>query len=169
MCERSNPYYYAFDILSDILSNGSSSRLTQRLVKDQQIFSSIDAYISGSTDAGLFHIAGKPAAGISLEEAELAINQELLLLQTQLVNEHELDKVKNKFEATQIFGNINYLTLATNLACHELIGSAEDIKHEVENYRSVTSGKLRAISHSVFNENNRIVLYYKKAQDSVHD
>ena len=58
MCSRTDPDYYAFDILSDILSNGASSRFVQRLVKDKQIFSSIDAYISGSIDAGLFHISG---------------------------------------------------------------------------------------------------------------
>ena len=68
MCDRLNADYYAFDILSDILSNGRSSRLNQHLVQEKQLFSSIDAYISGTIDAGLFHISGKPAAGVSLEE-----------------------------------------------------------------------------------------------------
>ena len=65
-----HPDYYAFDILSDVLSNGRSSRLNQRLVQQKQLFSSIDAYISGSVDAGLFHISGKPSAGVTLEQAE---------------------------------------------------------------------------------------------------
>ena len=56
MCSRNHPDYYAFDMLSDLLSSGRSSRFVQHLVQDKQIFNSIDAYISGSIDNGLFHI-----------------------------------------------------------------------------------------------------------------
>lgn len=87
-----HPDYYAFDILSDVLSNGRSSRLNQRLVQQKQLFSSIDAYISGSVDAGLFHISGKPSAGVTLEQAEAAVREELELLQQELVDEQELEK-----------------------------------------------------------------------------
>ncbi|MDE5759785.1 MAG: insulinase family protein, partial [Bacteroides sp.] len=59
MCGRNEADYYAFDILSDILSNGRSSRLTRKLVQEQKLFSSLDAYISGTRDAGLLHISGK--------------------------------------------------------------------------------------------------------------
>ena len=164
MCNRTDPDYYAFDILSDILSNGASSRFVQRLVKDKQIFSSIDAYISGSIDAGLFHISGKPATGVTLEEAEAAIYHELYLLQTELIGNEELEKVKNKFESPQIFGNINYLTVATNLAWFELHGNAEDINTEVDKYRAVTAEHLQTVAQKTFVETNRVVLYYKKKQ-----
>lgn len=159
MCDRLNADYYAFDILSDILSNGRSSRLNQHLVQEKQLFSSIDAYISGTIDAGLFHISGKPAAGVSLEEAEAAVREELNELQTALVQEHELEKVKNKFESTQIFGNINYLNVATNLAWFELNGQAEDMEKEVERYRAVTADRLKAVAQTAFREENGVVLY----------
>lgn len=162
MCERSHPDYYAFDILSDILSNGRSSRLNQHLMQDKQLFSSIDAYISGSIDAGLFHISGKPASGVSLEEAEAAVRGELILLQNETVTAQELEKVKNKFESTQIFGNINYLNVATNLAWFELNGRAEDMEQEVERYRSVTAEQLQTVAQKAFDKKNGVVLYYKK-------
>ena len=164
MCDRLNADYYAFDILSDILSNGRSSRLNQHLVQEKQLFSSIDAYISGTIDAGLFHISGKPAAGVSLEEAEAAVREELNELQTALVQEHELEKVKNKFESTQIFGNINYLNVATNLAWFELNGQAEDMEKEVERYRAVTADRLEAVAQTAFREENGVVLYYKSSK-----
>ena len=160
-----HPDYYAFDILSDVLSNGRSSRLNQRLVQQKQLFSSIDAYISGSVDAGLFHISGKPSAGVTLEQAEAAVREELELLQQELVDEQELEKVKNKFESTQIFGNINYLNVATNLAWFELLGRAEDMEKEVERYRSVTAEQLRTVAQSAFRKENGVVLYYKKQQN----
>ena len=96
MCGREDEDYYAYDILSDILSNGPSSRLNYRLVKERQLFSSIDAYISGSRDAGLLHVCGKPAQGVTLEQAEEAVRTELEQLATRPVDERELEKVKNK-------------------------------------------------------------------------
>lgn len=165
MPDHRHPDYYAFDILSDVLSNGRSSRLNQRLVQQKQLFSSIDAYISGSVDAGLFHISGKPSAGVTLEQAEAAVREELELLQQELVDEQELEKVKNKFESTQIFGNINYLNVATNLAWYELLGRAEDMEKEVDRYRSVTAEQLRAVAQSAFRKENGVILYYKKQQN----
>lgn len=162
MCSREDADYYAFDILSDILSNGRSSRLNHRLVQEQKLFSSIDAYISGTRDAGLVHVSGKPAAGVSLEQAEAAVREELRMLQQSPVGEQELEKVKNKFESTQIFGNINYLNVATNLAWFELTGQAEDIDCEVDRYRSVTAEQLHAVAQRTFREENSVVLYYKK-------
>lgn len=161
ICDRQSPDYYAFDILSDILSNGRSSRLNQHLVQERQVFSSIDAYISGSVDAGLFHISGKPAAGVSLEQAEAAVRGELQELQQTLIAQQELEKVKNKFESTQIFGNMNYLNVATNLAWFELNGRAEDMEREVERYRAVTADQLREVAQAAFNKANGVVLYYK--------
>ena len=162
MCSREDADYYAFDILSDILSNGRSSRLTRRLVQEQKIFSSIDAYISGTRDAGLLFVNGKPAAGVSLEQAEDAVRRELEELRQSFIGDQELEKVKNKFESTQIFGNINYLNVATNLAWYELIGQAEDIDREVGRYRSVTPEQLHTVARRAFRDENRVVLYYKK-------
>lgn len=162
MCSREDADYYAFDILSDVLSNGRSSRLTRRLVQEQKIFSSIDAYISGTRDAGLLFVNGKPAAGVSLEQAEDAVRRELEELRQSFIGDQELEKVKNKFESTQIFGNINYLNVATNLAWYELIGQAEDIDREVGRYRSVTPEQLHTVARRAFRDENRVVLYYKK-------
>ena len=160
-CDRLHPDYYTFDMLSDLLSSGRSCRLVQHLVLEKQIFSSIDAYISGSIDEGLFHIAGKPSPGISLEEAEEAIWEELEALKTVETDPYELEKVKNRYESEQIFNNLNYLNVATNLAFFELIGKAEDINHEVEKYRSVTSERIREVARKAFVRENCSVLYYK--------
>lgn len=163
-CDRKHPDYYAFDALSDILSNGKSSRLAQHLVRERRIFNSVDAYISGSIDAGLFTIFGKPAKGISLEEAEKAVWEELATLQEEQITEDELEKVKNRYESNQIFSNMNYLTVATNLAYAELIGKAEDINVDVANYRKVSTQQLQRIAQTTFQHSNCSTLYYKSIQ-----
>lgn len=166
MCARKHPDYYASDMLSDLLSNGRSSRLIQHLVQEKQVFNSIDAYISGSIDEGLFHIVGKPVPEVSLEEAEKAIWEELVLLTEGNIDENELEKVKNRYESEQIFNNLNYLNVATNLAYFELIGKAEDINTEVEKYRSVTKEQIQRTAKQMFVPENCSVLYYKSASKS---
>ena len=110
----------------------------------------------------MLHIGGKPSAGVSLEQAEAAVRKELQELQQVAIEEQELEKVKNKFESTQIFGNINYLNVATNLAWFELTGQAEDIDREVERYRAVTAERLKTVAQETFREENSVVLYYEK-------
>lgn len=162
MCSRSEADYYAYDILSDILSNGRSSRLNRRLVQEERIFSTIDAYISGSRDAGLLHISGKPVSGVSLQQAEEAVWRELERLTREPIEEDELEKVKNKFEATQIFGNIHYLQVATNLGWFALCGEPEDIDLEVPRYRAVSSEQLWQVACRTFRHKRCSTLYYLK-------
>ena len=161
MCDRHHADYPVYDIITDILSNGRSSRFIQHLVQENKIFTGIDAYITGSIDEGLLHIAGKPAEGISLEEAEKAIWAELDELKRVSVDELELEKVKNRYESEQIFNNINYLNVATNLAYFELWGKAEDINDEVRKYRSVTASQLQKVAQKTFIPENCSILYYK--------
>ncbi len=158
---RMHPDYCAYDIVSDVLSNGRSSRFNQHLVHEKKIFTSIDAYISGSIDPGLFHITGKTAEGVPLEEAEEAVWEELRVLKEELVPEEELTKVKNKFEANEIFGNMSYLHLGTNLAFFELMGRAELINDEVRRYQSVTSSQLQSIVRRAFDRSNCSIIHYK--------
>ena len=167
ICGRRDSSYHTFDIMSDILCNGRSSRLIQRLVIEKKIFSSIDAYISGSIDSGLFHITGKPCDGVSLEEAGKAVWEELEDLKNHPVEELELEKVKNRYESEQIFSNINYLNVATNLAFFELIGKAEDINDEVRKYRSVSSEQITEMARKCFINTNSNILYYKKASGEI--
>lgn len=161
MSNRMHPDYYVYDMITDILSNGRSSRFIQSLVQEQKLFTSIDTYISGSLDEGLLHVTGKPVEGVSLEQAEEAIWKELEKMKTVPVSEQELEKVKNRYESEQIFNNINYLNVATNLAFFELTGKAEDINEEVGKYRAVTAEQIQATSARCFVPENCSILYYK--------
>lgn len=161
MSNRMHPDYYVYDMITDILSNGRSSRFIQSLVQEQKLFTSIDAYISGSLDEGLLHVTGKPVEGVPLEQAEEAIWKELEKMKTVPVSEQELEKVKNRYESEQIFNNINYLNVATNLAFFELTGKAEDINEEVGKYRAVTAEQIQATSARCFVPENCSILYYK--------
>ena len=161
MGNRLSREYYVCDLLSDLLSNGRSSRLIRSLVQEQQLFSSVDAYIQGSIDEGLLQISGKLSEGISLEEGEAAVWKELERLKTVPVTYEELEKVKNRYEAEQIFSNMNYLNVANNLAFFELLGNAGRINEEVGHYRSITTEEIRETATRLFVPENSNILYYQ--------
>jgi predicted Zn-dependent peptidase len=152
--------YYAADLISDILSRGNSSRLFRNLLKDQKLFSEINAYLTGSLDAGLFVVEGKPLPGISMEVAEAAIWKELERISTELVPVVELTKVKNKMESTMVFSEMSLLDKAMNLAYFELLGDADGLNSEIQKYLDVTAEEIRQQAAHIFRKENSSTLYY---------
>ncbi|WP_320018007.1 pitrilysin family protein [Labilibaculum manganireducens] len=160
MGKRMDEDFYIIDLVSDVLSNGQSSRIFQSLVKEKNLFSSIDAYITGEFEPGLFLISGKMVEGVAMETAEAAIWEELNKMATTKVDEYELQKVKNKVESSLVFSEISYLNKAMNLATHELLGDADDINKEVEKYQKVSVADILNSSAKIFRKENCSTLYY---------
>jgi predicted Zn-dependent peptidase len=160
MTDRLNPVYYATDLVSDVLSNGNSSRMYQNLVQKEKLFTELDAYLSGDFEPGLFVISGKTSDGVSLESARKAIERELERMKQDLVSEYELEKVKNKLEANIVYGEMSYLTKAMNLATNEVLQDANLINSQVESYRSVTRIQIREVAQQVFRPENCSLLNY---------
>ncbi|HHH49474.1 MAG TPA: insulinase family protein [Saprospiraceae bacterium] len=158
---RTEKAYYISDLLSDVLCNGGSSRLYRRLLKEQQIFNDIDAYITGNIDPGLLIIEGKPADGISLETAEAAIWKELEELKNNTITEHELQKLKNKIESTLVFSETNILNKAINLAFFELLGDANLINQEAAFYQQISTLDIQQMAQKIFTKENCSELYYR--------
>jgi predicted Zn-dependent peptidase len=74
---RLAPSYYSADLITEIMGSGHSSRLYQQLVKEEQLFSSISCYHTGSLDPGLLVIEGKVREGKTIEEAKEGIEKEI--------------------------------------------------------------------------------------------
>ncbi|NTD99170.1 insulinase family protein [Agrobacterium tumefaciens] len=157
---RLNSDYYAFDLLSDILSRGQSSRLYNSLLKEQKLFSDINAYISSSLDAGLFIVEGKLVEGVTIETAEKAIWEELDKLKAEVVTDNELTKVKNKVESVLVFSEMSLLDKAMNLAYYELLGDAELLNQEAGEFLKVTAEDIKRISNETFGREKSSTLYY---------
>lgn len=157
---RRDEAFHAVELLGDILSRGKSSRLYKALVKDQQLFSEIHAYLTGSLDKGIFVIEGKPLTGIAVEDAEAAIWNEIAKLKTEEVSAEELDKVKNKMESTMVFSEMSLLDKAMNLAYFELLGDAEDLNSETGKFLAVTAAQVKEQANKLFRKDNSSTLIY---------
>lgn len=156
---RLDKRYYIADLITEILSGGGSSRLFQSLVKEKQLFSNIECYHLGSTDAGLLTIEGKLVKGVSMTDAEAGINEELKKIQ-ESITERELQKVINKTESMMAFEDMSIMNRATSIAMYANLGNVNLINTEFEQYKSVTIDELLQECNIIFNPNNSNTLYY---------
>jgi predicted Zn-dependent peptidase len=161
---RTDPRYYVADLITDILGGGGSSRLYQTLVKEKQLFSSIDCYHLGSTDAGIITIDGKLVKGVDMKVADEAVTAELKKFMEDGITQAELEKVKNKTESAMAFEDMSVMNRAASIAMYELLGDANLINTELLRYQSVTAAQILEESRIIFNENNCNTMYYYAAQ-----
>jgi len=161
---RMDQRYYTADLISDILSGGGSSRLFQSLVKEKQLFSNIDCYHLGSTDAGLLTIEGKLVKGTGMKEAEAAVMEEINKLLLEGVTESELEKVKNKTESAMAFEDMSVMNRAASIAMYALLGDADLINTELSKYQAVTVEQIREETKRIFREENCSTLHYLSNQ-----
>jgi predicted Zn-dependent peptidase len=160
MSAKKHPDYYVADLISDILSNGKSARLYQKLIKEKQLFSDINAYITGDIDEGLFMVTGKLMKGVSIAEGEQAIEHEINELKHSIVDDTEIEKVKNKYESVFQFAHISALNKAMDLAYQELLCDAERINQDVNNFRAVSKQDIQRVATTLFHQNNSSTLHY---------
>ncbi|TCC89092.1 insulinase family protein [Pedobacter frigiditerrae] len=160
MPPRLDKTYQVYDLLSDILSQGHSSRLYNSLLKEQQLFSDINAYMSSSLDEGLFIVEGKLIAGVEMEVAEKAIWAELEKIASHLVTDDELTKVKNKSESIMVFSEMSLLDKAMNLAYYELLGDAQLLNVEIDKYLVITAEQIQEAAKTTFKKEKSSTLYY---------
>lgn len=157
---RTDNRYYTIDLIGEILGGGASSRLFQALVKEKKLFSNIECYHMGSTDTGLLTVEGKLVKGVSMADAEAAVDEEIKKLQTLGVTDKELEKVKNKTESMMAFEDMSVMNRATSIAMYEQLGDADLINKELELYQAVTAAEIAKECDIVFDENNSNTLYY---------
>jgi zinc protease len=162
MAGRLDNDYYSTDLVTDILSNGASSRLYQSLVKEKQLFSNLDCHHFGSVEPGLVAIEGKLVKGVTLEKAEAAVNEEIAKMKSEKISDKELEKVKNKTESTIAFEDMSVMNRANSLAFYELLGDASLMNKELAKYHEVTAEDMRSLSETLFDENNSNTLYYER-------
>ena len=162
MAGRLTQPYYAADLITEIMGSGFSSRLYQRLVKEEQLFSTINCYHTGSLDPGLLVIEGKVREGKTIEAANEAVEQEIKRLLDEGVTDAELQKSKNKIEALISFEDMSLLSRANNIAFYELMGNAQMINEEWSKYQAITNEILLTTAKNIFREENSSTLFYKK-------
>jgi predicted Zn-dependent peptidase len=157
---RASADYHACDLITDILSRGQSSRLFRRLVMDRPMFSDLNAYVTGDMDPGLLVVSGHCAQGVSVDDAENALWNELYDIANQGTHCDELTKNLNQIEASLVMGRTHGLNVAMNLCYFEMLSQARDLDREIERYREVTPDRVQAMAASLLRPERAAVLRY---------
>ncbi|MGB3588585.1 MAG: pitrilysin family protein [Tunicatimonas sp.] len=162
--ERTNAGYHAADLLSDILGRSRSSRLFTELVKENPLFSSINAYVTGSVDPGLLVINGRLNEGVALQTADEAINSVVEEVKENIVSNEELRKVKNQAESTLVFSEMELLNRAMSLAYSSMLGDPNLINQESEKIQAVTTEDIQRSAQKILDQNNSSTLHYESIE-----
>ncbi len=158
---RASDDFFTADLISDILAGGDSGRIYQHLVKERRLFASVNAYLTGELDPGLFIFTGQLLPSTSEAEAEAALWDEIHMLQNERVSDYELEKVKNKFEASTLFGEINVMNKSMNLGFYEMLSNLDIINSEVDIYRSIDADRVCEFSNRVLRAERSNTLIYR--------
>lgn len=161
---RTSADFFLGDMTSDLLAGGESGRLYQRLVRERKLLGGVNAYVTGDVDPGLFVFTARLLPATSVAQAEEALLEEIRLLQTEEAGAYELEKIKNKFEANTLFGEINVMNKAMNLGFYRMLGDLPLINREVEIYRSQTPDRIIDFSRRTFRPENCSTLIYRARQ-----
>jgi len=86
-------------------------------------------------------------------------------MQQELVPAVELEKVKNKLEANLVYAQMNYLSMAQELASFEDIDRAELVNEQLDFYRSISSADLMQMTQKLFQTTNCSQLNYLAKND----
>ncbi len=162
MCNRLSDDYYAIDLLSDILANGRSSRFFVNIYK-QSICSTIDAFISGTFDPGLFIVESRPMPGVSIDQSREVIWKELNDIKANGVLADELEKIRNKTESSLVYSEVSVLHKAMNLAYYEILGDANMINIQAKKYQDVTAEDIKRVANQILSpEQCNEIIYLPK-------
>ena len=160
MGSRTEKDFYAADLLSDILASGNSSRVEEKLIREQKLFVEADVFLSGENEPGLFIATGKVNEKVDFGFAQKALIDEILLTTEEKISEYELEKVKNKVEADLLFNEIGYHEKAIQLASYEILGDAGLINEQSINYSDITSDDILRVARKILCPGNRNTLNY---------
>ncbi len=162
-CGRLDKDFYAYDMLSDLFGSGQSSYLYKKFVMEDAVFTDISAYITGTLDPGIFIVGGRPAEGISIEEADKRLSDYLYQLPKNCINTHDLQKVKNRVESIILQNDIKIEDRSSSLAVAECFSCAEDFNDETNRYFTVSEEQINTLYNNMFRQEQETTMYYQAA------
>ena len=149
-----------FDAITDLLSEGRTSRLYRALVRDKKIASYSEGFTGypGIKYPHLFAFFAVPLPGHKPQEIGDAIHAEIDRLKKEDISDDELRMIKTRSKANLIRGLADNQGLATQLATYQVrYGDWRELFRSVDRIDKVTKADIRRIANTVFVDTNRTV------------
>ncbi len=157
---------YVLELLSSVFVEGESSRLHQRLVKDEEAALVVFAFLDSRVGPGGFWFGAIPNQGVDVERMETLIDEELEKLRTEGVSERELQKAKNQRRAGMIMNRQTVFSKAQELQHYRLYhGDMGAINSDLGRYMSVTREDIIRVAQKYLVPVNRSVVIIVPAEE----
>ena len=152
---------YALEVLAGILDGGSSARLSSSLIRGKQIAVAASASYNLTTRLdNLFELEGTPAEGKTFWDVEAAFKQEIMQLQTKLVEPAELERIKAQVLASEVYQRDSNFYQAMQLGMLETVGLGWQKAGEyVEKINHVTAEQVRNVARKYLIDDHLNVAY----------
>ncbi|MCB2204782.1 insulinase family protein [bacterium] len=152
---------YALELLGDVLSNGKSSRLYQRLVDTDQIALQASSFGMPLDKSGMFSFIAIANAGVDFETIQNAITDEIQKVQKEGITEEEFTKVRNAKETSFTHGFLSLDNKLRSLASYSLFyGNTDLVNTELEKYMDVTREDIQRVAQKYLKPNRKNVVKY---------
>ncbi|MBS1774208.1 MAG: insulinase family protein [Bacteroidetes bacterium] len=158
--------WYAMQLLTQMLSQGKSSRFQKEIVENQQKGLAVGAFMIPNEDPGVAFMYGITNQGVKPEELEKSMIAEVEKVKTAAIGNEEYQKLMNQAENDFVTQNQRVQGIAENLATYyTYMHNADLINTELEHYTKITKEDLKRVANKYFTKENRLVVYYlPKAQ-----
>jgi zinc protease len=159
--EQTHPDSYALQMLNDVLSGGSSSRINKTIIEKKQMANVAFSFNFGLEDAGMGIFAAIASNGISLDDLQKEFDQQIDLIKNELISQEEYEKVRNKFENDFVSSNSTISGISENLADNYVyFKNANRVNSQLSDYMKVTREDIQRVAQKYFTQDARIILHY---------
>ncbi len=156
----------ALTMLSEILGGGTTSYLTEKLQFDTQVATYTGAFYNGTAlDDTTFSFVVVPSEGVSLKEAEDALDVALATFMEEGVDAAQLDRIKLQLRANQIYARDDADRVANRYGQALAIGlSVEDVQAWPDILEAVTAEEIMQAATSVFDRRASVTGWLMKEE-----
>ena len=158
---QTNKDSYALEMMNNVLSGGSSSRINKTIVEKKQMAMGAFSFNYGLEDAGIGIFAAIAANGIELDAIQKEFDDQISKIQSELISELEFEKLRNQIENDMVSANASISRVAENLAnSHVYFGNASYTNNMIDNYLKVTREDIKRVANKYLTQENRVILHY---------
>lgn len=146
ICDAKHEDYYALYLWGSILGEGKSSRLYKELVDEKSLFTQVAAFALESFDPGLFVFFGMIHEAAVAQEAIEAFEKLIFSAGEDILDEYELQKVKNTTETHLVSGQVELLDRVLAISESAALGQLTLLNQRAEKIQAVTVQKMKEVA-----------------------
>ena len=159
--EQLNTDSYAIEMLNEVLSGGSSSRINKTIVEKKEMATFAFSFYYGLEDAGIGIFAAIASKDVNLDSIQSEFDLQIDLIKSELISDEEFNKARNKFENNLVSSNSSIAGIAENLADnHVYYGNANRVNSLLDNYMKVTKEDIKRVANKYLTQDARVILHY---------